>query len=50
MEMLGNPSWHWGLSLIVLTVTIHAAALLIMAFAGGGCESIWKREAFVSGT
>jgi hypothetical protein len=35
MEMLANPSWRWGLSLIVLTVTIHAAALLIMAFAGG---------------
>ena len=26
MEMLGNPSWRWGLSLIVLTMTIHAAA------------------------
>jgi hypothetical protein len=34
MEMLGNPSWRWGLSLIVLTMTIHAAAVLIMAFAG----------------
>jgi len=32
--MLGNPSWRWGLSLIVLTMTIHAAAVLIMAFAG----------------
>src|SRR6516162_4564423 len=34
MEMLGNPSWRWGLSLIVLTMTIHSAALLIMAFVG----------------
>ena len=34
MEMLGNPSWRWGLSLIVLTMTIHSAAILIMAFAG----------------
>src|SRR6516225_8144401 len=34
MEMLGNPSWRWGLSLIVLTMTIHAAAVLIMAFVG----------------
>src|SRR5262245_30430961 len=34
MEMLGNPSWPWGLSLIVLTVTIHAIAVLIMAFVG----------------
>ena len=34
MEMLGNPSWRWGLSLIVLTMTIHAAAALIVAFVG----------------
>jgi hypothetical protein len=34
MEMLGNPSWRWGLSLIVLTMTIHAAAVVMMAFAG----------------
>jgi hypothetical protein len=29
-----RPSWRWGLSLIVLTMTIHSAAVLIMAFAG----------------
>src|SRR5262249_3268518 len=34
MEMLGNPSGRWGLSLIVLTMTIHAAAVVMMAFAG----------------
>ena len=34
MEILGNPSWRWGLSLVVLTMTIHSAAVLIMAFAG----------------
>ena len=34
MEMLGNPSWRWGLPLIVLTMTIHAAAVLIMAVMG----------------
>jgi hypothetical protein len=34
MEILGNPSWRWGLSLIVLTITIHATAVLIMAFVG----------------
>jgi hypothetical protein len=34
MEMLGNPSWRWGLSLIVLTMMFHAAALLPMAFVG----------------
>jgi len=32
--MLGNPSWGWGLSLIVLTMMIHAAAILSMAFVG----------------
>jgi hypothetical protein len=32
--MLSNPSWRWGLSLIVLTMTIHAAAVLIVAFVG----------------
>jgi hypothetical protein len=34
MEILGNPSWRWGLSLIVLTITIHAAAVVMMAFVG----------------
>jgi len=34
MEMLGNPSWRWGLSLIVLTMAIHAAAIVMMAFGG----------------
>ena len=34
MEILGNPSWRWGLSLVVLTMTFHSAAVLIMAFAG----------------
>jgi hypothetical protein len=34
MEMLGNPSWRWGLSLIALTMTIHATAVLIMALVG----------------
>ena len=34
MEVLGNPSWRWGLSLVVLTMTFHSAAVLIMAFAG----------------
>ncbi|WP_198031901.1 ion channel [Bradyrhizobium sp. Ec3.3] len=34
MEMLDNPSWRWGLSLIVLTMTIHATVVLIVAFVG----------------
>ena len=34
MEILGNPSWRWGLSLIVSTITIHAAAVVMMAFVG----------------
>src|SRR5262245_16436239 len=32
MEMLGHPSWGWGLSLIALTIAIHATAVVIMAF------------------
>ena len=27
-----NPSWGWGLSLIALTIAIHAAAVVMMAF------------------
>ena len=34
MEIMGHPGWLWGLSLIVLTVTIHATAVVILAFAG----------------
>ena len=33
MEMSGNASW-WGLSLIALTMAIHATAVVMMAFAG----------------
>ena len=32
MEMLGHPSWRWGLSLIALTMAIHATAVVVMAF------------------
>jgi hypothetical protein len=32
MEMLGQTSWHWGLSLIALTLAIHATAVVMMAF------------------
>jgi hypothetical protein len=34
MEMLGQPSWGWGLSLIALTIAIHATGVVIMAFVG----------------
>jgi hypothetical protein len=33
-EMLGHPSWGWGLSLIALTIAIHATAVVMMAFVG----------------
>ena len=36
MEMLDQPSLLWGLSLIVLTVAIHATAVVMLAFAGVG--------------
>src|SRR5215831_15234324 len=32
MEMLDHPSWLWGLSLIVLTIVIHATAVVVLAF------------------
>jgi hypothetical protein len=32
MDMVDRPSWGWGLSLIVVTVAIHATAIVIMAF------------------
>jgi len=36
MEMLDRLSWSWGLSLIALTMAIHAAAVVMMAFMGMG--------------
>ena len=30
MEMLDEPSWHWGMSLIALTLAFHAAAVVMM--------------------
>jgi hypothetical protein len=49
MEM----SWTWGLSLIVLTMAIHAAAVVMMAIAGQGIRvrletrgpGLWNRIA-----
>jgi len=32
MEILDQSGWIWGLSLIVLTVAIHAAAVVMLAF------------------
>lgn len=29
---MGHPSWGWGLSLIALTMAIHATAVVMMAF------------------
>ena len=34
MEILDQPGWLWGLSLIVLTMAIHATAIVMLAFAG----------------
>ena len=33
METLDYPSWRWGLSLIALTMAIHAAAVVMMGIA-----------------
>jgi len=34
MALFAHTSWIWGLSLIALTMAIHAAAVVIMAFVG----------------
>ena len=34
MEMLDHPGWLWGLLLIVLTMAIHATAVVMLAFVG----------------
>ena len=34
MEILDHPGWIWGLSLIVLTMAIHATAIVMLAFVG----------------
>jgi hypothetical protein len=34
MEILDQPGWLWGLSLIVLTMAIHATAIVMLAFVG----------------
>ena len=34
METLDHPGWLWGLSLIVLTMAIHATAVVMLAFVG----------------
>jgi hypothetical protein len=36
MEILYNPGWLWGLSLIALTMAIHATAVVMLAFVGVG--------------
>ena len=33
MEILDHPGWLWGLSLIVLTMALHATAVVMLAFA-----------------
>ena len=34
MEIADHPDWPWGLSLIALTMAIHATAVVILAFVG----------------
>lgn len=34
MEIFDHRGWLWGLSLIVLTMAIHATAVVMLAFAG----------------
>ena len=32
MEIIDHPGWLWGLSLIVVTMAIHATAIVVLAF------------------
>ena len=32
MEISGHPDWSWGLSLIALTMAIHATAVVVLTF------------------
>jgi hypothetical protein len=32
VEILDQPGWLWGMSLIVLTIVMHATAVVILAF------------------
>ena len=34
MEISDHPDWSWGLSLIVLTMAIHATAVVVLTFVG----------------
>src|SRR5277367_4605636 len=34
IDLLESVNWTWGLSLIALTIAIHAAGAVVMAFAG----------------
>ena len=36
MEIVDQSGWIWGLSLIVLTIAIHATTIVTMAFVGVG--------------
>ncbi len=39
-----HASWTWGLSLIVLTITIHATAVVMMALAGAQIRARLERR------
>jgi len=44
-----EANWRWGLLLIVLTMVIHAAAVVTMAFAGLSLRADWKPVALICG-
>jgi hypothetical protein len=54
MGALSHPSWGWGLSLIALTMAIHATAVVLLAFVGVRIRAwletrdydLWKLIAF----
>ncbi len=50
MEILDHPGWLRGLSLIVLTMAIHATAIVMLAFVGVRYGCGWKPAASRCGT
>jgi hypothetical protein len=48
MGILDTPSWRWGLTLIALTMAIHATAVVTMAFVGVRVRARLERRAFES--
>jgi hypothetical protein len=45
-----SVNWTWGLSLIALTIAIHAMCVVLMALVGIGIRHGWRIGSSVYGT